>query len=177
MEETRNPRSSMNLAGAGIPEYYERTVLRALPCNPSQLFVYWELPQPAAGRCTAITLSLYEQPPVAGTCPSPLLEIPVTPQTQNYYITVPCPGIVYTVVLTAAYSDGTRATLQSADTLPLPAVPNACTSILTDTAEDSDTTSEPLRQKATTGELKPALPPIATPVNPSSWSHQEQQLP
>ncbi len=102
-----------------IPAGYDKTVLRALPCNPEQLFVYWELPHTTAS-CISLTLSLFDQTTDATSEKKPVLNLPVTPETRNCYISVPVPGCSYTVTLKAAFADNNRITLTSIDTVSLP---------------------------------------------------------
>jgi hypothetical protein len=102
-----------------IPAGYDKTVLRALPCNPEQLFVYWELPH-TASPCISLTLSLFEQTTDATSEKKPVLNLPVTPETRNCYISVPVPGCSYTVTLKAAFADNNLITLTNSDTVSLP---------------------------------------------------------
>ena len=112
----------------GIPPAYGKTVLRSLPCNPSQLFVYWELPQTSVS-CTEIRIRLYET--IRGgekMKPVPVLEVPVLKDQQSCYITVPTAGIPYTVELTVTYADKSRSRISAAavhlpQAIPAPSAP------------------------------------------------------
>jgi len=119
MKATQSTGPTISNRTVVIPAGYDTTVLRVLPCNPEQLFVYWELPHTAT-PCTSCTLLLFDQvtDPAAET--KPVLELPVDTKTRNCYVSVPVPGCSYTVTLKATFADDNLITLTSSDTVSLP---------------------------------------------------------
>ena len=105
---------------AEIPAGYTTAVLRVLPCNPTQLFIYWELPY-AAGRCISITLSLFEASTSRESDRSPVLEIAVSPAAKSHYVTVPVPGLSCLVQLDATFTGGKHLALRPEQCTHLPA--------------------------------------------------------
>lgn len=159
----------------GIPAWYEKTVLRALPCNPSQLFVYWELPKSTTSRCSAVSIKLFEPAAARNGETVPALEVPVDPQSQSCYVTVPVPGLSYVVELTAVFTGGC-ATLRSTTAVQLPQSqgPGVCPSEPVDSPQQAGDpgvfSTLPAMHRA-----GPAA--TTTPVNPSSWSPREPRTP
>ena len=159
---------------AGIPDGYRKAVLRALPCNPSQLFVYWELPRSGAS-CSAITLALFEQTS-DGIDPQPVVEQPAFPQTQSCYLPVPGNGRSYSISLTATYTDGPPVTLQSTTAVRLPTPvqqshsPVPAVIVVPDHGSAVD--AVPLPAEEAEHHVAVAIP-VSTP-NFSSWSLQER---
>jgi len=104
---------------AEIPEGYTAAVLRVLPCNPVQLFVYWELPH-TADRCVGISLSLTGPDSSRHDNPRPLLEHAVSPGEKSCYLTVPVPGMTCLLRLDATYQSGKHRILESDGSISLP---------------------------------------------------------
>ena len=104
---------------AEIPTGYKTSILRALPCNPTQLFVYWELP-PSSGSCTSLSLSLIEADTSRTSDRSPYGVIEVPPASSSYYLSVPVPGLSCLVQLDATFTDGKHLVLQSEQCVHVP---------------------------------------------------------
>lgn len=104
---------------AEIPTGCSTSVLRALPCNPTQLFVYWELPK-STRSCTSISLSLIESDASRESDRIPMLEIAVPPTLNSYYVNVPFPGLSCRVQLDATFANGKHIILLSEQRVHLP---------------------------------------------------------
>ena len=170
MHTKRSAGTTIAARTTGIPAGYEKTVLRILPCNPFQMFVYWELP-PSEASCTRIILSLFEKTPDGGIDTPPVIEQQVSPQAKHCYLTVPTPGLSYCVTLTVTFTDGNTATLQSTTGVHLPSPaqklhsPIPAVIISPGSGAGTDPAAVSIPSDA---------PNPSTPTNYSSWTLQER---
>jgi hypothetical protein len=86
-----------------IPEFYEETVLRIVPCNPHQRYVYWELPSEIRRKCTALKLRVHLTD--AGTNETETTEYQLDSQSTYHYVTLAYPTLEYRYELLAVYAD------------------------------------------------------------------------
>ena len=158
---------------AEIPDGYRSSVLRALPCNPTQLFVYWDLP-PTDGHCTSISLSLFGSDVSRESEQAPVLEFVVSPTANKQYLTVPVAGMSCRVQLDATFTDGKHIVLLSEECIHLP---SSIHSPGTPVHGPAGTPETPLSSEPSTGTAftQPVGPPEhpAGAGHPSSWSLQD----
>lgn len=159
-----------------IPEFYEDTLLRIVPCNPHQRYVYWEIPADIRSRCTSLILRISQVNSSREDTSEPetITEYPLDPKSTHHYITLSYPTLEYQYELLAVY-DGSSPELicSSLSTSPEPEKETDSSDsdeivvASTPKAPDGTPVSSPVHQKIITNQSATITREV--PVIPSSW--------
>lgn len=87
-----------------IPELYEETVLRIVPCNPHQRYVYWELPSEIRRKCTSLKLCVRLIDRSTDT-ETETTEYILDSLSTHHYVTLAYPAFEYCYELLAVHAD------------------------------------------------------------------------
>ncbi len=106
-----------------IPEEYEEITLRAVPCTPHLLFIYWNLPEHVREQSRKLLLRVslhHSTPAVSGSS----IEMELAPGICSRYCQIPFPGLSYHIELGQVHSNGSYHEIRSIGRQAPPATPS-----------------------------------------------------
>ena len=158
-----------------IPEFYEDTLLRVVPCNPHQRYVYWEIPADIRSSCSSLLLKVSlvnDTKETASTSPDTISEYLLDSQNTHHYITLNYPSLEYRYELLAVYNDSSRKVICSTQPTPpqqLNAAPVSQEIISRSTGIDTQDTTVSSKVHQENSANQPATM-RKVPILPSSWA-------
>jgi hypothetical protein len=124
MNESSSLKASQYQFNTNIPDHYNETALRVLPCNPYKLFVFWDIPDDLRIASLKLLLRVTESSS-SDRLSTTTKEIELLRNATSCYVEAPFPGLIYTIELGRILTDGSYAsirTLQQKTPPPAPSI-------------------------------------------------------
>jgi len=160
-----------------IPEFYEDTLLRIVPCNPHQRYVYWEIPADIRNRCVSLLLRVCQVNSASAedttSTSEAITEYPLDAKSTHHYVTLSYPTLEYQFDLLAVFSDSSKEVICSTQSMYRHQKKNASVSdviVFRSTAIETDETSVASIEHQPVTSDQSATTSREVPVVPSSWS-------